>query len=1425
MSDIIFSNITVDNFIKYIITVDNIDIILDSCNTQSEKGFIYERLWDICIKFGFCNHFKNSEFTHMIGNVNNGRIKPLLSFTNYLNEKVCSGNSSGCSDITLQNKLTNKYTFISSKYPKSTTDISNEKSVDYYDIQKIISMIDDNKELYKEYNIYLLVPNKKSVLRKVQQANESSNYITKYMTRHRILDINDLTKCFLQFKTDILKHIMQNPTINYDEIYLSLKDKLDLRFHQELITQKTSNLIEEGSKSFLWGCKCRSGKTYMIGGLIIKQLEIHKTLNVLIITPAPTETAPQFTDDLFNKFKDFEPFVIHNIKDSKSLVDIKMGENNIFVMSKQLLQKHIDSNTIKELKNLKFNIIGFDENHFSGTTDLSKSILDSYSSKNTVKVYLTATYNKPLREWNIPDECQMYWDIEDEQICKSIITDENHLKRLKDKHGEHCIVVTINHFKQLGLSIKEIFKSYKKMPDLYLITTMFDSQRYEIIKDKIMGSKYGFCFNVLFSLNKTKRKFQYEIDVKTILRFISGSHKEVDFKNGDKSIFSRIVNTCSNKDTRIPFTQLWFLPSNNINEISKCLEKLMNDDNILQKYDVLCINHKNKKLAKDIKDEIAKAERIAESNGKNGLILLTGNMLTLGITLNKCDVVVLMNNALSSDKVLQQMYRCMTEGTNKKIGFVIDLNISRVLHTCINYTIYKNNKSIEDKIKYLIENHLINIDVDMMEQKKLNSDEIVSKLMYIWKLDPINSFKSLLRNLDNDYVDFDTSTQQLINKNFTSSINDDKLNTTIELKEIDVESQEIQSGKEIVQDGNSNLNNDVDEDEIPDKDEIKISFTKDVLPYVIPLTCILTIKNNNKDFVKMLNDIQENPELLDMFDDMCLIWWNKTDLINIIKNIVSKFFDKKSNTYNISINFKMSIQSLIDNPKELLELINECLKPKLKEKQENGEVFTPMILIQEQLDKLDEYYIKLNNKSIFTELHFKWFDPAVGMGNFQVEVYLRLMSGLKEQLPNENERKKHIIENMLYMSELNKNNCYIIKQIFNMNNEYNLKLNEGDTLLLNIKDKWNLELNSFDVVLGNPPYNKGGIRSHTGKQLGDKNETIWTKFIEQSFELLKPDGFIVFINPLSWLKKSHSLHNIMLEKHIVWMTLWDNIKSLSIINGKIPISLYILHNTVNTSNKSTEIISEIKSKKIKTNSFEYLNPTYSIPLAYHSIFNKLVKYTETNKLELEYNTKTIKSTGDKIKIPNNYTKEDMWAIDTYTIKNGIMVKKANEEHPDMNKRKLIIANKASFTGSFIDEGILNLTGNHKFYILGNNLELILKLLNFKIVNIISHYTKYGQDFLDNEAFRYIPDIRKLGITDITEDEFYKLIELTPEEIKAITNTSTPKIKVNEINSEIDISINLNKKTKKELIEICKQKGIVGYSNKKKDALIKLMLTF
>jgi hypothetical protein len=77
----------------------------------------------------------------------------------------------------------------------------------------------------------------------------------------------------------------------------------------------------------------------MVGGIVTKQFSVKNKLNVLIITPAPTETAPQFTDELFNKFKDFDNFKIHHIEGSIMINNIETTENNIFVMSKQLMKK------------------------------------------------------------------------------------------------------------------------------------------------------------------------------------------------------------------------------------------------------------------------------------------------------------------------------------------------------------------------------------------------------------------------------------------------------------------------------------------------------------------------------------------------------------------------------------------------------------------------------------------------------------------------------------------------------------------------------------------------------------------------------------------------------------------------------------------------------------------------------------------------------------------------------------------------------------------------------------------------------------------------------------------------------------------------------------------------------------------------------
>ncbi len=114
-----FSNMSIKNFILFIITKNNVDEILNYCNSYSEKGFIFERLFDIVIKFGFCDLFPKNKFSHLFGNSNNGRLKILKHFYKYLDEKVISGKLGGCSDISLINNYDNTFIFITSKYPKT----------------------------------------------------------------------------------------------------------------------------------------------------------------------------------------------------------------------------------------------------------------------------------------------------------------------------------------------------------------------------------------------------------------------------------------------------------------------------------------------------------------------------------------------------------------------------------------------------------------------------------------------------------------------------------------------------------------------------------------------------------------------------------------------------------------------------------------------------------------------------------------------------------------------------------------------------------------------------------------------------------------------------------------------------------------------------------------------------------------------------------------------------------------------------------------------------------------------------------------------------------------------------------------------------------------------------------------------------------
>ena len=247
-----------------------------------------------------------------------------------------------------------------------------------------------------------------------------------------------------------------------------------------------------------------------------------------------------------------------------------------------------------------------------------------------------------------------------------------------------------------------------------------------------------------------------------------------------------------------------------------------------------------------------------------------------------------------------------------------------------------------------------------------------------------------------------------------------------------------------------------------------------------------------------------------------------------------------------------------------------------------------MKIVNEMLDKLNEYYKKEYSKSIFEEKDFKWLDPASGMGNFPIAVYYRLMKGLKKQISNKEERKRHILENMLYMSEFSKKNVFISKQIFDIENKYNLNIYHGDSLKLNTENTWNVKI--FDVVLGNPPYNKELKKSGAAAYY---NEFVM-KFINKC-------KYQIFIIPSRWFSGGKGLDKfrkkMLQRKDIVYIQHYDD--ATQIFGNSVDIKGGVNHylKSINYNGDCN-----YNGNMIKLNSFDIL-----VDSKYYNLINKIKK--------------------------------------------------------------------------------------------------------------------------------------------------------------------------------------------------------------------------
>ena len=1084
------------------------------------------------------------------------------------------------------------------KHLLATTSKSLKKDqVGKLDIEKISYHFDE----YPEYKISLCICIKdenefKHMKDRIEKTNEKlKHHIEREDTI--IIDWNDLIQAYHQFKTNY-------DQINIDTIINSNKSTLCLKMHQLLGVSKTLRMKECGKEKILWGHIQRSGKSYIIGGCIIEDSKNKDECNYLIITTAPNETIEQ-QRKVFDciQLSEFN-IIILNGKNKKPILTKK----NIIICSKQFLQTKIDKNieektkSIAWLKKMSFNMRFIDESHNGGTTELAQKTLDFYG-KLSFTIQITATYSKPINDYNIPKDCWILWDLEDIKLCKNI-KDESSIIRLIEKHGD-LIKNIIDKY-----SHSNIINEYSKYPELWLLTDEINPDIVTEIINSTQDNNYGWSPEACFLLKQgnkknkdtgkneiiTKTEFQNEGENLKLWYRIFGKKNKFGIPDKDYPddivFMKRIEKICKDPtiDSRFigegdfqeePMIIMAFLPQNNIDKISKAIIKLLERNNVIPEYEIISINSKttnNPKLS------IEDARIKARNSGKKGVLVLSGKQCSLGVSIDNCDIVLLLNNTMGFDMIYQMMFRCMTEGKNKNCGFVVDLNIHRVIETSvINYaSLIKPDIHPREATKFILQGRLINLNGDHWMPSFGNDFSKITALcgnVYeLYSSNTENALNHFLNRLRFKELFMSNEEQKLFNSMFRTTTPSQKQRELMDKLLDEDEEEKIKKGIEKTKVDNENIDTSSEKSNEDEKEEKQIKYM-DILKHIIPLICLLTIHNKETSFVEMFNLIEKDQYVYNILIDQTKSWWGESIDTRVIKkfiNIYIKYMKDDKETNQIIRTVKELFSKNINNNKELSKLIDKYLIPQEIEKKNNAEVSTPYKLRKEMLDQIPEDFWK-SPKRIF--------EPCSGKAGFLIDIIDRFMDGLHLNIPDKKERYKIIVEKCLYFSDINPTNIFICRLLIDPYNEYNLNYYEGSTLEINIKELWNIDV--FDAVIGNPPYNKG------------KNANFYVKFMEFSLNNIKDDGYNLFVIPNRFLIPKHQANKILSKFQVNYIC-----HTVKDFNVSTDIGYYLATKTNQINN--TQIKCLFNNSIIENINLDIPTPTANNSLEYKKLSDKIL---------------------------------------------------------------------------------------------------------------------------------------------------------------------------------------------------------------------------
>jgi len=266
-----------------------------------------------------------------------------------------------------------------------------------------------------------------------------------------------------------------------------------------------------------------------------------------------------------------------------------------------------------------------------------------------------------------------------------------------------------------------------------------------------------------------------------------------------------------------------------------------------------------------------------------------------------------------------------------------------------------------------------------------------------------------------------------------------------------------------------------------------------------------------------------------------------------------------------------------------MEYINTHSKLTKSKKNVNGEVFTPVSLINDMLDKLPN--------EVWSNPDLKWLDPCAGIANFPYIIFERLNTGLKNIILDEEKRKAHILKKMIYMVELDLTNCEHIREVFK---GYDINLYEGSF--------FDYECLVFDIITLNPPYQQ--------KKEGNKqSKKIWHLIIYKCHKCLAEGGYLLPIHPCGWRDITGVVRGVFEynnARNLVYLNMNSYTEGKKYFNCYTNFDYYLLQNTL--TNTNTTLINDYDNLEYDIN----LNEWDFIPNGYFNQIRKLLGCEKTD---------------------------------------------------------------------------------------------------------------------------------------------------------------------------------------------------------------------